>query len=210
MHQGFSFGQSNNRIPHPKQFNIENQTMKTTSITVAGIRVSSLLMLIASALLTGCGAVSVSHVPKVSAIPPAKMSDLRGAQPLDVKSGGGSADETSFGTVGMGKVVGKPAEWTAAAVEAVRANLSARGATLTAGAPRSLTITMTEARVKTVPVVGGAKTRIVLTVSTPDGLNGTFEGADSSMAPLSSVNGAMTDAVKKLLMDPAVDAYVRK
>jgi len=168
------------------------------------------LLAVAAICVTGCGSVTVRHVPKPGAISTARMSDLHGAQPLDVKAGECSADETSFGSVGMGKVVGKPSEWTAAAVEAVKANLSSRGATLTAGAPKALTITMTSAQIKAVPVVGGAKCKITLAATSPDGLKANVEGSDGALAPLSSVNGAMRDAVEKLLRDPAVDVYIRK
>lgn len=185
-----------------------NKPPKTISTIGRAVRV--ILFAATMMCITGCGSVTVRHVPKPGAISTTKMSDLRGAQPIDVKAGDCSSDETSFGSVGMGKVVGKPSEWTATAVEAVKENLVSRGATITAGAPKALTITMSKAEVKAVPVVGSAKCKVVLTATTPEGLNSTFEGADGSLAPLSAVNGAMKDATTKLLMDPAVDAYVRK
>ncbi len=160
-------------------------------------------------LTTGCGVVTVRHVPKFT-VAPAKMSDLRGGQPIDVKAGESSVTETKIGTVGMGKVVGKPSEWTAAAVAAVRKNLSARGATITDGVPKALTITMTKAEVSSIPIIGVSNSKIVLTATTPEGLKSTFEGTGSSMVPLGAVDGAAEDAVKKLLKDSAVEAYLRK
>ena len=159
--------------------------------------------------VTGCGVITVRHVPKFT-VSPAKMSDLHGSQPIDVKAGESSATETKVGTVGMGKVVAKPSEWTDAAVAAVRKNLSARGATITAGSPKALTITMTKAEVSSIPIIGVSNSKIFLTVTTPEGLNSKFEGSGSSMAPLGAVDGAAEDAVKKLLTDSAVEAYLRK
>jgi hypothetical protein len=160
--------------------------------------------------IAGCGSVTVRHVPKPGAISASGMSNLRGSQAIDVKAGACSSEETSIGTVGVGKVVGKMSEWTDATAGAVRANLSARGATLTAGSPKVLIITMTKAQVSAIPIVGGATSKIALTVTTPEGLNSTFEASNSAMAPLSAVDGAVTEAVTKLLRDSAVDAYLRK
>jgi hypothetical protein len=159
--------------------------------------------------VAGCGAVTVRYVPKFD-VYSTNMSDLRGSQPIDLKAGECSATEETFGTVGMGKVVGNLAEWTGTAVAAVRTNLSARGATITAGAPKVLTITMTKAEVSAIPIVGVSKGKIVLKATTPEGLDSTFEGYKSSLAPLSAVDGAMADAVEKLLTDPAVEAYLHK
>ncbi len=175
------------------------------------VRIVVMAALLSAALFgSGCGSVTVRHVPKLGVISSAKMSNLRSSQPIDIKSGMSNSEETSIGTVGMGKVVGKLSEWTEATVGAVKTNLVARGATITAGSPKALTVTMTRAEVKAIPIVGGAKSKIVLTATTPDGLNSTFEGSGSSLAPLSAVDGAVADAVKKLLMDGAVDAYLRK
>ena len=159
--------------------------------------------------VAGCGSVTVRHVPKFD-VPSPKMSDLHGSQPIDLKAGECSSTEETIGTVGMGKVVGSLAEWTGATVEAVRANLSARGATITAGAPKVLTITMTKAEVKAMPIVGVSTSKIVLRATTAEGLNSTFEGSSSSLAPLSAVDGAVADAVEKLLTDSTVDAYLHK
>ena len=168
------------------------------------------LLAVTAALVVGCGAVTVRHVPKVGSISGAKMADLRGSPPIELKSGAASSEETKIGTVGVGKVMGRMSEWTDATVRAISANLSARGATITAGAPKALTVSMTSAQVKARPIIGGANTRIALTATAPDGLNRTFEGSGSSMAPLGSVDEAVTDAVKKLLADTSVDAYLRK
>jgi len=165
--------------------------------------------ILAFALVAGPGC-TVRHVPKVRSIAATGMSNLRGSQPIDVRAGESSVTETNFGTVGMGTVKGKPSEWTDVAVRMVRTNLAARGATLTPGASKALTITMTKAEVKGIPFVGGATTRIALSATGSDGLNRTIEASNSSMAPLASVDGAVEDAVKKLLADSAVDAYLRK
>ncbi len=176
------------------------------------ISVASHIILLSGTMvfLAGCGSITVRHVPKLSAISSARMSDLHGSQPIDVKGGEGSQEETNIGTVGMGKVVGKLSEWTGVTVGAVRTNLSARGATITDGAAKTLTITMTKAQVTAIPVIGVSNGKIVLTATTPEGLNSTFEGSGSSLAPLGAVDGAVADAVKKLLADSAVDAYLRK
>jgi len=163
-----------------------------------------------SLLFTGCAAVTVHHVPKIGAMSAAKMSDLHGTQPIDVKGGESSPEETKIGTVGMGKVMGKLSEWTGVAVGAVRTNLSTRGATVTDGAAKTLTITMTKAEVSAIPVVGVSNGKIVLTATTSAGFSSSFEGSSSSLAPLSAVDGAVADAIKKLLADSAVDAYLRK
>jgi len=195
---------------------MEQKMFMKNSITpfTAYVRSSrgGLMLLVAGAIMcgSGCGSITVHHVPKVGLVSSGKESDLRHTQPLDVKAGDSSSTETSFGTVGMGKVVGKPSEWTDAAVSAVRASLSARGATIAAGSAKALTITMTKAEVNAIPIVGGARSTITLTAKTSDGLNSTFQGSDSAMAPLSAVDGAAADAVKKLLADSAVNAYLRK
>jgi hypothetical protein len=193
--------------------------MKTTTQTITGsvttttnnLRVLNLILLFAIlAFFTGCGVAPVRHTPKVTALAGNKMSDLRASKPIDVKSGECSSAEKVIGTVGVGKVIGNLAEWTDVTVEAVKTNLVSRGATITTGVPKVLTITMTDAHVGAIPFVGVSKSRIVLTATAPDGLNSTFEGSSSSMAPLGAVNGAVADAVKKLLMDAAVEEYVRK
>ena len=184
------------------------KTIKNHNLT--GLLLHTILLPGALMLLAGCGSITVRHVPKVAALSGAKMSDLHGSKPIDVKSGQASSEETSFGAVGMGKVVGRLSEWTEAAVGAVRNNLSARGATITPGAPKALTITMTKAEVTAIPLVGVTKSKIVLTAATTDGLNSAFEGSSSSIAPLGAVDGAVADAIKKLLGDSAIDTYLRK
>jgi hypothetical protein len=187
-------------------------SMNESFNTGKGMRLATRVILLAASALfvTGCGVVTVRHVPKLSALSSAKMSDLRSSQPIDVKAGACSSEETSIGTVGMGKVVGKMSDWTDVTAGAVRANLSARGATLTAGSPKILTITMTKAQVSAIPIVGGATSKIALTATTPEGLNSAFEASNSAMAPLSAVDGAVADAIKKLLTDSAVESYLRK
>src|SRR3954447_7180997 len=96
--------------------------------------------------VVGCGAITVHHVPKM-AISPAKMPDLHGTQPIDLRVGEASSEEARIGTVGMGKVVGKMSEWSTATVGAVSANLAARGATIKTGAPKALTIAVSRAEV---------------------------------------------------------------
>jgi hypothetical protein len=176
-----------------------------------GIGVASRVILLAGTMMfvSGCGSIIVRHVPKFD-VASTKMSDLHGTQSIDLKAGECSSTEEKIGTVGMGAVVGKLSEWTGATVEAAKINLSARGATITAGAPKALTITMTKAQVSAIPVVGLSTGKIVLTATTPDGLNSTFEGSSSSMAPLAAIDGAVADAVKKLLTDSAIDAYLRR
>jgi len=142
-----------------------------------------LLWPITLALLTGCGAATVRHVPKLGAITGKKMADLRGSQPIDLKSGQCSREETKIGTVGVGKVVGSLQDWTDATVEAARKNLVARGATISPGAPKTLTITMIKAEVKGIPLTGVSHGKILLAATNPDGLNSTVEGSNSSMAP---------------------------
>jgi hypothetical protein len=160
--------------------------------------------------LTGCGSVTISHVPTLGAISSAKMSDLHGSQPIEVKAGECSSEEATFGIVGVDKVVGKLSEWTSATVGAVRANLSARGATVTEGASKALTITITKAEFNGIPMTHATTSRIVLTARTPEGLNSAFEGSTLSATPISAVDEAVMDAVKKLLADPNLDAYLRK
>ena len=167
------------------------------------------LMLAVVILITGCGSVPVRHVPKVSASAKG-MSDLHGTPPIELKAGTTASIEAKIGSVGMGSVMGNLSVWTAATVDTISANLSARGATITAGTPKVLTITMTKAEVHSIPIVGGAKSKIVLTATTPEGLSGNYEGSDSALAPLSAVDGAVADAVKKLLSDSAVEAYLHK
>ncbi len=189
----------------------DEKSMTALSSNPGRITLASRVILLVGTmiLIVGCGAVPIRHVPKVASSSK-NMSDLHGAQPIELKAGAANATEEAIGSVGMGKVMGNLSEWTTATVEAVRANLSARGAKITAGAPKVLTITMTKAEVKAIPVVGVSKCKIVLTATTPEGLNSTFEGDDSSMAPLSAVDGAVADAVKKLLTDSAVETYLRK
>jgi len=172
--------------------------------------IGTLLLTATIAFLTGCGAVPVRHVPKIGAIKGNKMVDLHGSQPLDLKGGECSSQETNIGSVGLGKVVGNMAEWTAVTVEAARQNFSSRGATITPGAPKVLTISMTKAQVSAIPVIGISTGKIVLTATTPEGLSSTFEGSSSSLAPLSAVDGAVAEAITKLLKDSAVNDYVRR
>jgi hypothetical protein len=197
--------------PTPTLVNTEGDSMSTLFNSRNGICVASGVILLAATMMfvAGCGVVTVRHVPKF-AVSSTKMSDLHGSQPIDLKAGECSSTEEEIGTVGMGKVVGRPSEWTGAAVEAVRINLSARGAVVTAGSPKALTITMAKAEVKAIPAIGVSVGKIVLTATTPEGLNRTFEGSSSSLAPLAAVDGAATDAVRKLLTDSVVDAYLRK
>ena len=132
--------------PNQKRGNAAHSKRFATSEILAEVAIIQLprgrflLLTAALASLTGCGVATVRHVRKFAAISGDKMSDLHGRQPIEVKSGQCSAAETTIGTAGMGKVVGNLAEWTGVTVEAVKANLSVRGATLTAGAPKSLTI----------------------------------------------------------------------
>ncbi len=177
-----------------------------------GIQLAARVVLLASVttLAAGCGSITVRHVPKAISISPSGMADLRGSQPVDVKAGACSSTETNIGTVGMGKVVGKLSEWTDVAVRMVQTNLLARGATITPGAAKILTITLEKAEVKAILFVGGAKSRMALTATTPDGLKSTFEASNSSLAPIGAVDGALEDAVKKLLMDSTVNTYLRK
>ncbi len=184
-----------------------NKLLSNSNKTV--IVLYAILLVCTMMIVAGCGTVPVHHVPNFT-VSSAKMSDLHGSQPIDLKVGECSSTEVEIGSVGVGKVMGNLSEWTSATVGAIRANLSARGATITSGAPKSLTITMTKAEVKSIPFVGGATAKIVLTATNPEGLNSTFEGSSSSLAPLSAVDGANADAVRKLLSDPAVDAYLRK
>lgn len=158
-------------------------------------------------LPAGCGSIPIRHVPKVE-VSPANMSDLHGTQPVDLKAGECSSTEEEIGSVGMGKVVAKLSEWAQATVEGVKINLTARGATITAGSRKALNITMTKAELDTVASVPTCK--IVLTATTPEGLNSTFEGSSSFHGPLAVIDKAVDDAVKKLLTDPAVDVYLRK
>jgi len=69
---------------------------------------------------------------------------------------------------------------------------------------------MTKAEVKAIPFVGGTKSGIALTATSPDGFNQTVEASNGSLAPLGAINGAVEDAVKKLVTDPTVEAYLRK
>jgi hypothetical protein len=69
---------------------------------------------------------------------------------------------------------------------------------------------MTKAEVRAIPIVGVSKSKIVLRATTSEGLDSTFEGSRSSLAPLSAVDNAVADAVEKLLTDAAVDAYLHK
>jgi hypothetical protein len=178
---------------------------KTSLSNALGARL--MLTMSISFLLLGCGAIAVHHVPKFT-VSASKMSDLRGAQPIDIKAGEASSTETNFGSAGMGRVVGKLSDWTEATVGAIRTNLVARGATITPGAAKTLTVTMTHAEVHGTPV--GAHSKVVLTAAASGGPSASFEGSHSSMAPLGSVDGAVEDAVKKLLADPAIDAYLHK
>ena len=176
------------------------------------LNVFTCLPLLACALivLSGCGAVKGRHVPKLGAITGQKMASLQGTPPIDVKSGNASSDEIEIGVVGLGKVMGKLSEWTDATVEATKKSLSARGATITPGAPKVLTITMTKAHVSAIPGIGVSTGKAELRATTPEGLDTTFEASNSSMAPLGAVDGAVEDALKKLLADATVDAYLRK
>jgi hypothetical protein len=178
---------------------------KAISLAAHAVALAGIAMLVA-----GCGSVTVRHVPKVITIAPTGMSDLRSSQPLDVKAGECSPAEVKIGTAGIGKVVGKYTEWTESAVGMVRTNLIARGATLVPGAAKALIITMSKANLHSVWIPGGASCNVTLSVTTPEGLNPTFEASNYSMAPLGAIDGAVEDAVKKLLADPAVDGYLRK
>src|SRR5256885_17109517 len=84
----------------------------------------AVLLCAGAIVLAGCGAVPVRHVPKINAISGGKMADLHGSQPLDVKAGECSSEETKISSVGMGRVLGNMAEWTATTVEAARKNFS--------------------------------------------------------------------------------------
>jgi hypothetical protein len=139
-----------------------------------------------------------------------KIPDLHGSQPLDIKNGQPDAGEIEIGAVGVGKVVGNLQQWTAAMVSAVKVQLSQRGATIVAAAPKSLSLRITKAEIHGIPIVGGATSTIILTATTADGLTADFEGSSYSLAPLSSINGTATDAVKKLLEDPTIDTYLRR
>ena len=169
-----------------------------------------LIISAALALASGCGVAPVRHTPKLGAISGEKMPDLHRTQPIDVKSGECSSEETKIGTAGVGRVMGNLAEWTGVATEAAKKNLTARGATVTPGAQKVLIITMTKAEVNGNPLTGFTKGKVSLMASSPDGLNSKVEGSSSSMAPLSAVDGAVTDATRKLLTDSAVNEYLRK
>jgi hypothetical protein len=110
----------------------------------------------------------------------------------------------------VGKVVGNLQQWTAAMVSAVKDQLSQRGATIVDAAPKFLSLRITKAEIHAIPIVGGATSTIVLTATTADGFTADFEGSSYSLAPLSSINGTATDAVKKLLEDPTIGTYLRR
>ncbi len=180
----------------------ESQQRKGTFALWAG--------LLAAALLAGCGAITVHHVPELQSISSDKIPDLRGSRSLDVRSGPTSAEEVEIGTVGVGKVVGSLRDWTNATVTFVKAELSERGATISESAPRFLTLTVTKAEVSAVPLVGISTGKVSLMVVAADGHSGEFEGTSSSLAPLGAINGAATDAVKIMLEDPKIGAYLRQ
>ena len=169
-------------------------------------RVVSLAAIMMLATCGGC--ITARHVPHCD-VSATGMSDLHGSQPIDLKPGECSSTEEKIGTAGMGKLVGKLSEWTAAAVEVSQVNLSARGATIAAGSPKVLTITTTKAQLIGTPI-GISECRIFLKATAPDGLNCKVEGSSSSPAPPGAIDGALADAVKKLLTDSEVDAYLRK
>jgi hypothetical protein len=167
------------------------------------------LVALAGTALAGCGVVTVHHVPEPGSISSSKIPDLHGSQPLDIKNGQPASGEIDIGTVGVGKVVGNLQQWTAAMVSAVKSQLSQRGATIVNDAPRFLSLSMKKAEIRAIPIIGGATSTIILTVTTADGFIADFEGSSSSIAPLSAINGAATDAVKKLLEDPTIGTYLR-
>jgi len=179
--------------------------MKTTTNFIALSLVTCGL-----ALATGCGVAPVKHTPKVAAISGAKMSDLHGTAPIEIKNASTDSSERKIGVAGVGRIMGNLSEWSAAAVKGVEDNLRSRGATITAGAPKSIAIAVAKAEAHGVPLAGVTKSSVTITVATGDGSQASFEGSGASLAPLGAVDGAMNDAVKKLLRDPSLESYLRR
>lgn len=168
------------------------------------------IVVLTGIVMDGCGAVTVHHVPEPSSISSNKIPDFRGGQPLDIKNGQSASEEIEIGTVGLGKVVGSLQQWTNAAVSFIKGQLSQRGATIVDAAPKALTLSITKAEVRAIPFVGVSTSTVILRVTTADGSVSDFEGSGSSLAPLSAINGATTDAVKKMLKDQAISTYMRR
>lgn len=162
------------------------------------------------ALLSGCGMVTVHHVPKLGALSGEKLADLHGTQPIEVKGGDCATGEIKIGTAGMGKVMGDLSQWTTVVVGTIQTNLQSRGATISPGAAKVLTVTMASAELNGNPLTGFTKGTTKLTATGSSDLNLSFEGSNHSMAPLSAMDGAIEEAVKKLLTDPAIETYLRK
>lgn len=171
---------------------------------------SVLSTLLISFVLGGCGAITVRHIPEPPQLSSSQMPELRGTAPLDIKAAEASAAEIEVGTVGVGKVVGSLQDWTGATVAFVKAELSRAGATITPGAPKVLTLSVSKAQVRAIPIVGGATGSTAISVKTSAGSSADFEGTGSSLAPLRAINAATSEAVRLMLADPTIIAFLRQ
>lgn len=159
---------------------------------------------------SGCGSVTVRHAPEPPSLSSSEIPDLRGAPAFDVRGADASAAEVEIGTVGVGRVVGTLQEWTRATVVFVKAEVSKRGATVSPDAPKALTLAVSKAQVRAIPIVGGATSTVSIAVQTADGQRAEFEGSASSLAPLRAMNAATAEAVKAMFADGKVVAYLKQ
>ena len=203
---------SGRRDPAPRRMRtMISFALHQKEVNVARNRIASgLPALLILVFLGGCGSVTVRHVPEPPSLASSQVPELRGTPPLDIKAGQASAAEIEVGTVGVGTVVGNLRDWTGATVAFVKAELSRAGATVSPGASKVLTLTVSKAQVRAVPIVGGATGTIAIAVNATNGPSAEFEGSASSLAPLRAINAAAAEAVQLMLADPAIIAFLRR
>jgi len=135
-------------------------------------------------------------------------SDLKASQAVSVVNAQTSDEEIVIGRAGMGKMKGNLREWTDTAVTVLRTELKKRSVTVADDGPKSLKVAITAATLSSRPM--GAASTVQIEVETGDGGKHVLSGRASSMQPPRACDGAVADAVKAILTDEAIQAYLLK
>lgn len=108
-----------------------------------------------------------------------------------------------------GGVIANYREWTDVAITIARRELESRQDTEGAGPKKTLRLAVTAAECTTGWVT--LATNIEMTVETGDGYRNTYTGINSSAMMANrprQIDGAMTRAVREMLLDPKITAYL--
>jgi hypothetical protein len=164
-----------------------------------------LFVAIALSLLSGCA----HHYTPDASRPFEPITEFSSNNSINLVNGQPSKQDVQIFSNGLHQFYGNFNAWTDTAIEITSRELTKRGLTVVAGAPKTLTLSVESANYDQGMVE--LKTHIDMRVRTSDGYSAVYVGENASFMmaiPSRQIDGAMMRVVHEMFMDPHIVAFL--